>query len=204
MNHNVKNVQNLHDDAMYLYNNLVIGGENSADYILNNLSQAIDNLKNNWKGKDAGYRIQEVINVHNSLVTLRNSLAQLAADSSKVAANYREIQIANGAGLDQLGIITFDAKSILNNHTDNADTIDINQQAEFARNLIDGANNALDVFKTDTKFRYQYIMENWTAGTGRDAAQGAFDIFLANVNKYKETLNDVSNNKTKALQNYSF
>ena len=204
MDHNVKNVQQLHDDAMYLYNNLVVGGENSADYILNNLSQAIDNLKNNWKGKDAGYRIQEVINVHNAMVTVRNALAQLASDSSKVAANYREIQIANGAGMDELSVVTFDTKSILANHSDNADTININQEAEMGRNLIDGANNALDVFKTDVKFRYDYIMDNWTAGSGRDAARGAFDMFLANVNKYKETLNDASSNITKALQNYNF
>ena len=40
MNHNVKNVQSLHDDAMYLHNNLVVGGNNSADSILYNLSQA--------------------------------------------------------------------------------------------------------------------------------------------------------------------
>ena len=48
MDHKVANVQQLHDDAMFLYNNLVLGGENSADYILNNLSQSVDNLKNNW------------------------------------------------------------------------------------------------------------------------------------------------------------
>ena len=204
MDHKVANVQQLHDDAMYLYNNLVVGGENSADYILNNLSQSIDNLKNNWKGKDAGYRIQEVIDVHNAMVTVRNALAQLASDSSKVAVNYRNIQNANGAGLDQLSTISFDTKSVLSGHTDTADTIDINPEAEAARNLIDGANNALDVFKTDVKFRYDYIMDNWTVGTGRDAAQGAFDMFSANVNKYKETLNDVSGNITKALQNYNF
>ena len=34
MDHKVANVQQLHDDAMFLYNNLVVGGENSADYIL--------------------------------------------------------------------------------------------------------------------------------------------------------------------------
>lgn len=204
MDHKVANVQQLHDDAMYLYNNLVVGGENSADYILNNLSQSIDNLKNNWKGKDAGYRIQEVIDVHNAMVTVRNALAQLASDSSRVAVNYRNIQIANGAGLDELGIISFDTKSVLGGHTDTADTIDINPEAEMARNLIDGANTALDVFKTDVKFRYDYIMDNWTVGTGRDSARGAFDMFSANVNKYKETLNDVSSNITKALQNYNF
>ena len=204
MDHNVANVQQLHDDAMYLYNNLVVGGENSADYILNNLSQSVDNLKSNWKGRDAGVRIQEIIEVHNAMVTVRNALAQLSSDSSRVAVNYRNIQIANGAGLDELAVINFDTKSRLTEHTDTADTIDINPQAEIGRNLIDGANNALDTFRVEVKARYDDIMGNWTVGSGRNAAKDAFDSFSANVNKYKETLTEVSSNITKALQNYNF
>ena len=204
MDHKVANVQQLHDDAMYLYNNLVVGGENSADYILNNLSQSVDNLKSNWKGRDAGVRIQEIIEVHNAMVTVRNALAQLSSDSSRVAVNYRNIQIANGAGLDELAVINFDTKSRLAGHTDTADTIDINPQAEIGRNLIDGANNALDTFRVEVKARYDDIMGNWTVGSGRNAAKDAFDSFSANVNKYKETLTEVSSNITKALQNYNF
>ena len=204
MDHKVANVQQLHDDAMYLYNNLVVGGENSADYILNNLSQSVDNLKSNWRGRDAGVRIQEIIEVHNAMVTVRNALAQLSSDSSRVAVNYRNIQIANGAGLDELAVINFDTKSRLTEHTDTADTIDINPQAEIGRNLIDGANNALDTFRVEVKTRYDDIMGNWTVGSGRNAAKDAFDSFSANVNKYKETLTEVSSNITKALQNYNF
>ena len=204
MDHKVANVQQLHDDAMYLYNNLVVGGENSADYILNNLSQSVDNLKSNWRGRDAGVRIQEIIEVHNAMVTVRNALAQLSSDSSRVAVNYRNIQIANGAGLDELAVINFDTKSRLTEHTDTADTIDINPQAEVGRNLIDGANNALDTFRVEVKARYDDIMGNWTVGSGRNAAKDAFDSFSANVNKYKETLTEVSSNITKALQNYNF
>lgn len=204
MDHKVANVQQLHDDAMYLYNNLVVGGENSADYILNNLSQSVDNLKSNWKGRDAGVRIQEIIEVHNAMVTVRNALAQLSSDSSRVAVNYRNIQIANGAGLDELAVINFDTKSRLAGHTDTADTVDINPQAEVGRNLIDSANNALDTFRVEVKTRYDDIMGNWTVGSGRNAAKDAFDSFSANVNKYKETLTEVSSNITKALQNYNF
>ena len=204
MNHKVNNVQMLHDDAMYMHNNLVVGGEASADSILNSLNQGIENLKTNWKGKDAGYRIQEVIGVHNAMVSVRNALDQLASDSSKVAANYREIQNANGAGLETLGTIAIEIKTFLGDYSDTADTIDINPSAEAGKNSIDAANNALDTFIADVRARYNSIMENWTLGTGRDAAQGAFESFMANANKYKETLTEVSANITKALQNYTF
>ena len=204
MNHKVNNVQMLHDDAMYMHNNLVVGGEASADSILNSLNQGIENLKTNWKGKDAGYRIQEVIGVHNAMVSVRNALDQLASDSAKVAANYREIQNANGAGLETLGTLAIEIKTFLGDYSDTADTIDINPSAEAGKNSIDTANNALDTFIADVRARYNSIMENWTLGTGRDAAQGAFEAFMSNANKYKETLTEVSANITKALQNYTF
>ena len=204
MNHKVNNVQMLHDDAMYLHNNLVVGGESGADSILNSLNQGIENLKANWKGKDAGYRIQEVIGVHNAMVSVRNALDQLAVDSSKVAANYREIQNANGAGLETLGTVATEVKTFLGDYSDTADTIDINPLAESGKSAIDNANNALDTFIADVRARYNSIMENWTLGTGRDAAQGAFESFMSNANRYKETLTEVSSNITKALQNYTF
>ena len=204
MNHKVNNVQMLHDDAMYLHNTIVVGGECSADSILNNLNQGIENLKSNWKGKDAGYRIQEVVGVHNAMISVRNALAQLAADSSKVAANYREIQNANGAGLETLTTVSADVKTFLGEYSDTADTIDINPMAEAGKKHLDVANNALDTFISDVNTRYNSIMENWTLGTGRDAAQGAFESFMSNANKYKETLAEVSANITKALQNYTF
>lgn len=204
MNHKVNNVQKLHDDAMYLYNHVVVGGETSADSILNNLAQGIENLKVNWKGKDAGLRIQEVIRVHNAMIAIRNALAQLAVDSSKVAANYREIQNANGAGMETLGTLSFETKTILGDYSDNADTIDINPNADAGKRFIDNGNNAMDQFVSAVKLKYSDIMENWQAGTGRDAAQTAFDSFVTNVNTYKQTLADVSSNITKALQNYTF
>ena len=204
MNHKVNNVQMLHDDAMFLHNNVVVGGENSADSILSNLNQGIENLKSNWKGKDAGYRIQEVIGVHNAMVTVRNALDQLAADSAKVAANYREIQNANGAGLEMLTTLAVEVKTFLGDYSDTADTVDINPMAEAGKTAIDRANASIDSFINDVKARYNSIMENWTLGTGRDAAQGAFESFMANANRYKETLTEVSANITKALQNYTF
>ena len=204
MNHKVNNVQNLHIDAMYLYDKLVVGQSYGADSILYNLNQGIENLKQNWKGKDAGLRIQEVIKVHNAMVSVRNALAQLAVDSSKVAANYREIQNANGAGLETLTTLSCEVKTNLGDYSDTADTIDINPAAESGKKFIDTANWSLDTFIVDVKSRYSSIMENWTAGTGRDSAQNAFDSFITNVNKYKQTLSDVSSNITKALQNYTF
>lgn len=204
MNHKVNNVQSLHESAMSLYNELVVNGDSSADSILNNLSQGIENLKTNWKGKDAGLRIQEVVRVHNAMVSVRNALASLAVDSSKIAANYREIQNANGAGMESLTTLSYETKTVLPDYSDNADTVDITPSAEAGKRFIDTANESIEAFASKVRVKYDEIMQNWTAGTGRDNAQSAFDTFLTNVNQYKQTLSEVSSNIDKALRNYTF
>ncbi|MBQ2872656.1 MAG: hypothetical protein IJE89_01490 [Bacilli bacterium] len=204
MNHKVNNVQQLHSDASSLMNNVVLGsGDASADTILANLNAGIENLKANWKGKDAGVQILSLIRVHNAMVSVRNALAQLAADSSKVAANYREIQNANGAGLEILGVLTFEAKSNLADYSDTADTVDINSQANTGKQNIDAANNNIDAFIGNVKSSYSAIKENWTVGTGRDSAEEAFSSFISNVAQYKQVLAETSSNIATALQNYT-
>ena len=203
MNHKVLSVQGLHVSAVSLYNELVVGSDSaSADTILHNLLMGIENLKTNWKGKDAGYRIQEVIVVYNAMVGVRNALAELAVASSKVAFEYREFQNANGAGLDGLNYLSFDPKTVLGDYFDNADTIDINPDVNTGKNYLDTANSSIGEFVNRVTSKYNEIMENWTQGPGRDNATEAFQMFLNNAGQYRQTLAEVSNNITTALQNY--
>lgn len=205
MNHKVNSVQTLHDDAMALYNNVVIGGaDTSAETLINNLNSGIQTLKSCWEGKDAGVQIQNVVSVHNALVGIRNALAQLAMDSSKIASNYRDIQNANGAGLETLSVINCDTKTIMEDYSDTRDTINITPEANNGKAKIDAANNSMDGFISEVSKYYNSIMENWTVGTGRDNAVQAFDSFIANSNQYKEILSQVSTSIATALQNYTF
>lgn len=205
MNHKVNSVQTLHDDAMALYNNVVIGGaDTSAETLINNLNSGIQVLKSCWEGKDAGVQIQNVVTVHNALVGIRNALAQLAMDSSKIASNYREIQNANGAGLETLSVINCDTKTVMEDYSDTRDTINITPEANNGKAKIDAANNSMDGFISEVSKYYNSIMENWTVGTGRDNAVQAFDSFIANSNQYKEVLSEVSTSIATALQNYTF
>lgn len=205
MNHKVNSVQTLHDDAMALYNNVVIGSaDTSAETLINNLNSGIQTLKSCWEGKDAGVQIQNVVSVHNALVGIRNALAQLAMDSSKIASNYRDIQNANGAGLETLSVINCDTKTVMEDYSDTRDTINITPEANNGKAKIDAANNSMDGFISEVSKYYNSIMENWTVGTGRDNAVQAFDSFIANSNQYKEILSQVSTSIATALQNYTF
>ncbi len=203
MNHNVNSVQTLHDDAYALYTNVVIGGnEYSSDTIIANLATGIENLKNTWKGKDAGVQIENVVKVHNGMVGIRETLVLLASLTSQIAANYREIQNANGAGLESFGTITSDSKSLLPDYVDNADTINITPEANNGKLKIDAASNTIDQFISEAKKYYTNIMQNWTAGSRREEIISRFDTFISNSNAYKETLNSVSQSIRTALANY--
>ena len=205
MNHKVNSVQNLYDDAVGLFNNVVTGGANtSADTIISNIMAGIDNLKGCWEGKDAGVQIQNLVVVHNGMVEIRNALGSLAVDSSKIASNYRNIQNANGAGLEELGVLSCEERAKTEDYSDTRDTVSITEEANQGKAKIDAANDAMDGFIGDVKKYYGQIMDNWTNGTGREKATEAFDTFLANSAKYKETLNNVSNSITQAIKNYTF
>lgn len=202
MAHRVVNIENLHTDALTLYNSYVISGDASADSILNDLNMAVENLINNWKGADAGVRINEIILVHNAMVTVRNALAELAKASAGVACDYRERQIANGANVGSLTTLNYEAKTKLDEFSDNTDQIYIQVDANVGKQKIDNANANLDIFKSKVQIIYDSIMENWQEGSGRDEAITAFDSFINNVGSYKQKLANASNNITLALQNY--
>lgn len=204
MNHKVQNVEELYLSAQHLYNDIVCGVPSGADGMLRDLSQAVEVLKNNWKGADAGVKIQEIISVHNELVEVRNALAMLARDSSSVASNYRRIQLENGAAFGELQSINITDKTDLQPYADNADTIDINPEADLGRSLVDAVRDAIDDFIVDSRKTKDEILGNWQVGTGRNNADEAFYKFESNAKKNKDKLLDVSLNITKALQNYQF
>lgn len=205
MDHKVQNVTSLYEDASKLYKEVCSGGGNtSADGIINNLRSGIDTLKNCWEGKDAGKQIQNIVEVHNAMVAIRNVLAKLSADASGVASNYREIQNANGAGLESLPPLTADEIVTIPSYSDDRDTINITSEANNGKTMIDNANQSIDGFISNVQNVYDSIMGNWQTGTGREQAQSAFEEFLSNSQSYKGKLSEASESISTAIANYSF
>lgn len=205
MGHKVASVQTLYDDSMALYNDVVEGsGDYSAKTIIDDLAAGIANLKENWGGKDAGSQIQNVITVHNAMIGVRNALAALANESSKVASNYREIQNSNGAGLEQISALTAETKAVMGDYSDDRDTIDIRPDVATGQAKVNNAKTEMDLFIPKVRDAYNRIMENWTEGDeSREQAKEAFETFLTNVDTYKEVLAQASNSIDTAIKNYN-
>lgn len=204
MNHKVLNVSELHRYAKELFDRSVVGsGDSSADMIISNLDEGIQILKNTWKGKDAGVQIQNVVSVYNGMVALRNELSILAASTTKIAADYREIQNMNGVRGESLTTVSADSKTTMDDYSDTRDTVDITAEANNGRMKIEAAKNGLERFEVEVRNSLTEIMNNWQAGSGRDKAVELFDGFQSQVGKYKTVLGEVSQSITTAIQNYS-
>ena len=204
MNHKVLNVSELHRYAKELFDRSVVGGgDSSADTIISNLGEGIQILKNTWKGKDAGVQIQNVVTVYNGMVALRNELAVLAASTTKIAADYREIQNMNGVRGESLTTVSADSKTVMDDYSDTRDTVDITAEANNGRMKIESAKNGLERFEVEVRNSLTEIMNNWQAGSGRDKAVELFDGFQSQVGKYKTVLGEVSQSIATAIQNYS-
>lgn len=196
----VNDVQRLYDTAVELYKDVVC---NKADTIIDNLDKSINILGESWKGADAGVQINNVVGVFNSMLTVRNALANLAKSAQGVASDYRDIQLANRAPLQSLEPISIsDSKPTKEEYVDNADTININSDALQGKSLLDTVVDLYDEFKASVESHYTQIMDNWLAGDGRDVADSAFNDFMVSSKKYKEILSDVSNSIAEAIKNY--
>lgn len=205
MNHKVNSVANLYTSSVELYNKVVIGtNDTSAASIAKNLREGIETLKNSWQGMDAGTQINNVVTVYNAVVKIKNLLSSLTVETSKIAADYRAIQRANGANnLEELMKIKEDAPdTVMPEYSDSRDTVNITQDAVNGKNKVDAANTGMDGFITDVKRYFDEIMSNWTMGPRRDEAKQLFDEFISKVPTYKNLLAEVSQSITTALQNY--
>jgi len=203
--HRIISVQKLYEDAKYLLEKIVMG---SADELIDSLEQGVAILKSSWEGSDAVTQINNVIDVTNAMIAIRNVLGNLAVDAAKIANVYREVQIANkGNNLSSLDLLRFDTKSMLERlpvDPNKSDSININPEVNNGKQKVTAASDAIQNFVTGAKSYMDAIMENWTAGPGRKNAQDAFDEFFSKSDQYKKTLQEVSTSIGTAIQNYTF
>ncbi len=204
LNHKVNNVQQLLDDSKKLLTEVTNGGDASAYSIIKNLHDAYDNLVANWKGPDAGVQINNLVTVYNGMVEFRLKMADLAISAYSVGIYYRNIQSANGAGVDVPSPLSDDiSPNTESPYEDNRDTIDITPEAMEGKNNIDKANNSFGELENNFRELMNSIFGNWTAGDRRSDFEEYFRDFSSKFSNYQELLNNITKNITSALENYN-
>ncbi len=202
MIHRIKSVGKLYNDTITAQKKIV---EGSAVDVLSNIEKAINNFKENWKGKDAGIRIQELILTYNEMIDVRNNLALICAGLTRVAKGYHEVNnlIKKPKKEEELVRLRYEAQRRLEEYSDNRDLIDINENVLVGLKHIDIARSALDTFIKDVSDFHTVVLENWEEGAGRDQLIHKFNLFINDMGRFEEALIDTSNNVHRALENYS-
>ena len=201
LDHEVKVVGDLHTYSEKLYTDAVVS---KADSIIANLGSAIKNLKENWKGADAGVNIRDVIDIYNEIVEVRNLLANLAKDSNIIAVGYREIQDGNRAHLGSLSPINIVTKNRDNDpFSDTSDTIYITPGAAAGKDLLGKAAADIQAFVNSARMYKNGVLDNWVKGPGRNQADTAFDDFEKNSKAKQAKLEEVAQIVGKAVDSYS-
>lgn len=200
LDHGIKNVEDLYMDSRELYNTSVMS---KADSIIGDLTSAINNLRENWKGADAGVNITDVIEICREITEVRNRLADLARDANAIAVMYRKIQEGNRANLGDLPPISTVSRELYkNDYSDTADTIYIRPEAAVGKESIGTAAKDIQSFVDSARLYKNKILDNWYMGPGRNQADDAFDAFDKSSKVKQAKLEEVAQIVGKAVDSY--
>jgi len=202
MEHRVENVGSLFEDSKKILIEVVKG---TTDDMLGNISSAINNLKNTWKGKDAGVQIMNVITTYNILVKFRNDLSKIATNCMEIAAKYRNVHISNGVSAEHFSVSRIDDLPTLQEYFDNADTVNILPQADSSRASLEKAVVNMESLLTLIREYQGKIFNNWVSGgSTRENAYFVFENFIRTADRYSTSLSDTAKSIKTALTNYNF
>ena len=200
LDHGIKNVEDLYMDSRELYNTSVMS---KADSIIGDLTSAINNLRENWKGADAGVNITDVIEICREITEVRNRLADLARDANAIAVMYRKIQEGNRANLGDLPPVSTVSRELYkNDYSDTADTIYIRPEAAVGKESIGTAAKDIQAFVDSARLYKNKILDNWYMGPGRNQADDAFDAFDKSSKVKQAQLEEVAQIVGKAVDSY--
>ena len=201
MDQSIENLDSLYDNTVNIYSNIL--GQ-TGEHILENINGAINDLKTNWHGRDAGVQIQGLTTVYNEFIDIYNNLELISVGMSKICRNYRNIQVAFKTQKEEKNILTYNKKTHMLDYTDTDDRIDINEEVKNSVSKLESAISSYDSFMKQNKMMYDNIINNWTTGYGRDKLLDLYDSFFSKEEVYKEGLNIVTNSIKTALDNYVF
>ena len=201
MDQSIENLDSLYDNTVNIYSNIL--GQ-TGEHILENINGAINDLKTNWHGRDAGVQIQGLTTVYNEFIDIYNNLELISVGMSKICRNYRNIQVAFKTQKEEKNILTYNKKTHMLDYTDTDDRIDINEKVKNSVSKLESAISSYDSFMKQNKMMYDNIINNWTTGYGRDKLLDLYDSFFSKEEVYKEGLNIVTNSIKTALDNYVF
>ena len=174
----------------------------SGKNLITNLETNVANLKINWKGNDATVHINNLIGVHDVLVSVVTDAKNITAAAGIAMSNLQKVRNANGG----TGSIGADLPSGAPESETLAKVEETTEYyckpaAETDYNSLVEICNAFSTFKEDFKTKRDELMSNWTEGCDHGTAVTKFNNFEDNADTYHSILTSAKDNLNTAIEN---
>ncbi len=195
------NLGQFYIDSKYILDSII---NSLGTNMLDKLSESLNNMADNYHGKDSEIQINTLIVLYNELIDIENDLALISVGLSKIARNYRNVQLAFGVNKDKMLVFKYENQGKLSDHIDKRDTIDISGEVMVTYNNMTEIQKLIELYDEEIKTYRLKICENWLMGKGHDKMEFLFDRIIGKVEKYKEKLIEGTNKVKIAIDNYNF
>lgn len=201
INYNIKDLNLLYLDAKELVNKIVL--EVYDNSVLKSINDAINSLDEFWRGQDAVYQTNKIIEAKNFIINNRDSLGEVGVLISKIVKANRDKDNTNSNLLPPYSQLYFNKikkqeyidNSSLEVFLDNNITILFNNFNSILSDL-EGIN------KTVTKIK-ESINANWDDETeDRKNVIKSLDIFIDDNNKSIKNIENITKGIKTAIDNY--
>ena len=172
--------------------------------LINNLKLDITNLKQHWKGTDATEHINNLIKVRNAMIALVTDAKAVTAGAGNAIIAIQEVRRANG-GAGEVGSPlpgnAPDAEVIPNAEATTEYYCVPEAKTDFL--LLEQICSDYSVFRNNFNQQKTDLLNNWTAGAGREKAVQVFTDFETNSETYNKYLTEARENLGIAVNNIS-
>lgn len=200
--HEIRNLNEMRDDANQLLNLAVSTMDKSADSILTIMGKVIGVLENDWVGNDAILHIRSFIAAYNDMVSLRNALADLAYTAINVADVYIESQNFNANGGLGFTLRQYEPRSKLPEYNGNPDGLRITSASGNQKGEISTILSLVSMFVADVDKYCVKLEDNWKQGPGRDTLFENYNTYKSELSSFESILSDISTAISKAIEKY--
>lgn len=204
MVHEISSLEELISSSTNVVN---VDAKVTAKNVLDKLNQAytILGVNENWKGKDAGAQINNIVEVYNAMAKYHYNLADLGTYVfNDIAVKYREIQSQNGASVEvPAKFATPEQVAAISYQPDQRDVVEIkDDEANNAVADLDEAVKGLEELISAFKNDFSVITTNWKSGPKREEFMSEFQDFESNIKGFEEKLNEAKEHVSRAVANY--
>ena len=200
--HNIKDLNLLYIDAEKLINDIVL--ERIDKNILSIFDKTIDNLIEQWHGKDAFVQINKLIDARNTFIDNRDIIGNIGVFISILVKNYRDAQNANGVILPSFVQLSYSKVKKIDKIDNNSQEVYMDGSIESTITPLNTIIGSLEELNELVNKTMNSIFDNWIQNDeNRNYALKMFEKFSEFSVNVTDIINEFIKCINKSIDNYN-